>query len=62
MAQIIGISTPLLPYQAPPLIIGLALSGIPSGMLTRVCLGIGLGVFVIGLPITYLWWQLIGAL
>ena len=62
MAQIIGIATPLLPYQAPPLIIGLALSGIPSGMLTRVCIGIGIGVFVIGLPLTYLWWQLIGAL
>ncbi|MBL4767623.1 MAG: anion permease [Rhodobacteraceae bacterium] len=60
MAQIIGISTPLLPYQAPPLIVAMALAHISVPALIRICLGLALGVLVIGLPHTYVWWQVIG--
>jgi len=60
MAQIIGISTPLLPYEAPPLILAMALAHFSVPALTRVCVGLALGVAVIGLPLTYAWWQLIG--
>lgn len=59
MAQIIGISTPLLPYQAPPLIVAMALAHIPVPALIRICVGVALGVAVIGLPLTYVWWQVI---
>ena len=60
MAQIIGISTPLLPFQAPPLIVAMALAPIPAAALTRVCIALALGVALIGLPVTWLWWELIG--
>jgi hypothetical protein len=60
MAQIIGIATPLLSYQAPPLIVAMGLAHLPVAALTRVCLGLALGVAVLGLPLTYAWWQMIG--
>lgn len=60
MAQMIGIATPILPYQAPPLILAMALTHIPVAALTRVCVFLTVGVFVLGLPVTYLFWQLIG--
>ncbi|MEP3276634.1 MAG: SLC13 family permease [Stappiaceae bacterium] len=60
MIQIIGIATPLLPYQAPPLIVAMSLSNIPSALLTRLCLFMALAVTAIGVPLTYLWWQLMG--
>lgn len=60
MAQIIGISTPLLPFQAPPLIVAMALAPIPASALMRVCIALAIGVALIGLPVTWLWWELIG--
>jgi len=62
MAQIIGIATPLLPFQAPPLILAMAMAPMPAAALTRVCLALAAGTFLIGLPITWLWWQAIGLL
>lgn len=60
MAQIIGISTPLLPFQAPPLILAMAMAPLPAAALTRVCLILAAGSFLLGLPLTLLWWQAIG--
>lgn len=60
MAQMIGIATPLLPYQAPPLIVAMALAHFSVPALIRVCFGLALGVFIVGLPLTYAWWWLIG--
>lgn len=60
MAQVIGISTPILPYQAPPLIVAMALAHIPVAPLLRICAGLALAVAVIGLPLTYLWWGYLG--
>lgn len=62
MAQIIGISTPLLPYQAPPLILAMAMAQIPMRILIQLCLTLTLAVAVIGLPLTYFWWQFLGVL
>ncbi len=59
-AQVLGISTPLLPYQAPPLIIAMALAKIPMMALLRVCLLLAMAVAVIGVPITYFWWSYLG--
>ncbi|MCP5087219.1 MAG: hypothetical protein GY952_10505 [Rhodobacteraceae bacterium] len=60
LPQIIGISPPLLSYQAPPLMIAIALAynSVPS--LTRICLGLAHGVVLIGLSLTYARWSLIG--
>ncbi|MEP4292233.1 MAG: hypothetical protein ABJ358_09985, partial [Rhizobiaceae bacterium] len=60
MAQIVGIATPLLPYQAPPLLVAMALAHIPVTTLTRVCLVLAVGVAAIGIPLTWAWWRLIG--
>lgn len=60
MAQIIGIGTPLLPFQAPPLIVAMAMAPIPAAALTRVCLILAAGTLLVGLPLTWLWWQAIG--
>tara|TARA_B110000305_G_scaffold40036_1_gene41385 strand:+ start:700 stop:2070 length:1371 start_codon:yes stop_codon:yes gene_type:complete len=60
MAQVLGISTPLLPYQAPPLIIAMALAKIPMIALLRVCLWLAVAVAVLGVPITYFWWSYLG--
>ena len=62
MVQIIGISTPLIPYQAPPFIIAMSLAYIPISTLTRVCIYLAIGVALLGLPLTYLWWRAIGLL
>jgi di/tricarboxylate transporter len=60
MAQIIGISTPILPYQAPPLIVAMALAHIPVKSLTRLCFALAVGTLLLGVPLTYLWWTLLG--
>ncbi len=60
MAQVIGFSTPILPYQAPPLIVAMALAHIPVKSLTRICIVLAVGMALLGLPLTYLWWNLLG--
>lgn len=60
MVQVIGIATPILPYQAPPLIVAMALAQIPISALLRVCAALALVVAVVGLPVTYLWWTWLG--
>ena len=60
MVQVIGIATTVLPYQAPPLVLAIALAGIPVGALTRVCLILAAAVAVAGVPLTWAWWQVLG--
>lgn len=62
MTQMIGIASPLLPYQAPPLLIAMSLADISTGLLTRVCLALFAAVVLIGLPLTIVWWHIIGLL
>ena len=59
MTQIIGISTPAFPYQAPPLIVAMSLSKVPNLVFLKVCMLLSLAVIIIGLPITYVWWGII---
>ena len=60
MTQIIGISTPAIPYQAPPLIVAMSISKVPNVVYLRLCLWLALAVTIVGVPLMYLWWQLIG--
>ena len=60
MIQIVGISTPAIPYQAPPLIVAMSLSKVPNAVFLRLCLWLALAVSLVGVPLMYLWWQLIG--
>lgn len=60
MTQMLGISTPALPYQAPPLIVAMSISKVPNVVFLRLCLWLAIAVAVVGVPLTYLWWQVIG--
>ncbi len=60
MMQVLGFSTPLFPYQAPPIIIGMQLSGEGLAAAGRVCLALAGITILLLLPLNYLWWQLLG--
>lgn len=62
MTQIIGIATPIIPYQAPPLIVAMSISKVPNIVFLRLCFFLALTVTIIGIPLSFLWWQLIGFL
>ena len=62
MIQVLGYSTPLLPYQASPIVVAMALGKVPvrAGML--LCIALALGSYLLLLPLDYLWYQLLGKL
>jgi di/tricarboxylate transporter len=60
MAHNIGISTTVLPYQSPPLLIGITIAAIPIGPLTRLCLVSAAISSLIGIPLMWAWWVVIG--
>ncbi|MDR3398968.1 MAG: SLC13 family permease [Pandoraea sp.] len=62
LTQAVGISTIALPYQAPPLVLAMALAGIGIRDATRYCVATALVALVTVVPLTPLWWQLIGLL
>ncbi len=62
MTQIVGIATPLIPYQAPPLIVAMSISKVPNAVFMRLCLWLALAVTLVGVPLSYFWWRLIGFL
>ena len=60
MTQLIAVATTVFPFQAPPLVVALALARIPLGALTRVCFLVAVATIAIGLPLTWAWWSLMG--
>ncbi len=61
MTQVIGFSTIILPYQSPPIIIGVQLAGVRLGDAVRVTLATTAVTVVALLPLNYLWWSVLGA-
>lgn len=62
MAHNIGFSTTFIPYQSPPLLIGIALARIPIGALTRLCVVSAVVTSVVGIPLTWLCWVWLGVI
>ena len=62
LTQAVGISTIALPYQAPPLVLAMALAGIGIRDATRYCLATALVALVTVVPLNVLWWKVIGLL
>jgi len=62
MLQVPSFSTPLLPYQAPPLIVAMQIAHMRSAEAIKLVFAIALVTLVVLLPLDYLWWRLLGAI
>lgn len=60
MTQILGMSTTIFPYQAPPVLIGLQLADVKISEALKVCLYLAVISIFLLLPLNYLWWKLLG--
>jgi di/tricarboxylate transporter len=59
MMQVLGFSTMLLPYQAPPLVVAMHLSGERIRRIIKPLLLIALVIYIVFFPINYMWWRFI---
>ena len=60
MSQVFAYATPLLPYQAAPLIVAADFARVPTRVTLVTCLLIGLVSFVLLGPLYYFWFRLLG--
>lgn len=60
MLQVFAYATPLLPYQAAPLVVAAAFARTPARLTIASCLVIALLSFVLLAPLYYLWFRLLG--
>ncbi|MGY2050833.1 SLC13 family permease [Methylobacterium sp. JK268] len=60
MAQVIGYSTPLLPYQAAPVVVAMGMAGVPPREAVRPCLAVALVTYGLLAPLDYAWFRLLG--
>ncbi|MAM72878.1 MAG: sodium:sulfate symporter [Tistrella sp.] len=60
MTQALGFSTALLPYQSPPVIVALGLSGIGQGPAARAMIALGLAAMLLLWPLDLVWWTVLG--
>ena len=62
MTQVIGFSTVWLPYQVPPIIVGMQLAGVPMAVGIKVTSLIAILSIILLTPLIIIWWQLLGYL
>lgn len=60
MMQVIGFSTTIFPYQAPPIVIGMQLSGEKFSSAAKICALLALITALFLLPLNYFWWKILG--
>jgi anion transporter len=60
MMQVVGFSTTLLPYQAPPIVIGMQLAGEKFSSAARLCLALAAITGLFLMPLNYFWWKMLG--
>lgn len=60
MAQVLGFSTILFPFQSAPLIVGMQIAGVPLKHAAKICLISTPIILLILFPLDYLWWSLLG--
>ena len=60
MMQVLGFSTVVFPYQAPPIVVGMQLSGEKFSMALKFCLIMMLFTLIVLFPIDFFWWKLMG--
>lgn len=62
MIQVLGYSTPLLPYQASPIVVAMGLGKVPARAGMLLCVALAAVSYLILLPLDYLWYQALGKL
>lgn len=62
MIQVIGYSTPLLPYQASPIVVAMGMGRVPLMDGIRLCLILFILTFVLLVPLDYFWFKLLGVI
>ncbi|HFZ8996625.1 TPA: SLC13 family permease [Citrobacter freundii] len=62
MIQVMGYSTPLLPYQASPIVVAMALGKVPAKAGMLLCIVLAAATWLILLPLDYAWFNLLGKL
>lgn len=60
MSQVLGYSTLILPYQAPPMLVALAIAGIPMFRALKATFVLALLTILFLLPLDYTWWIALG--
>jgi len=60
MAQVFAYSTPLMPYQAAPVVVAASFASVRTRVMIMACLVIGLISFVVLVPLYYLWFRALG--
>lgn len=60
MIAVVGFSTMILPYQAPPVMVGVQVAGIPLRSTLRLTVPLALISIFVLLPLDYLWWRWLG--
>jgi hypothetical protein len=60
MAEVLGFSNNILPYQSPPLLVATHVSDLPLGATTKLSLLLFGVTTAIVLPLDFLWWKLLG--
>ena len=60
MMQVIGFSTTIFPYQAPPIVIGMQLSGEKFSSAAKLCIALAAITALFLLPLNYFWWKILG--
>ncbi|MHA7847754.1 SLC13 family permease [Serratia sp. D1N4] len=60
MTQVIGYATPLLPYQASPIVVAMGMGRVPPREGLKLCLLLAALTFGLLVPLDYLWFRLLG--
>ncbi|MCR9257775.1 MAG: SLC13 family permease [Alphaproteobacteria bacterium] len=60
MTQVIGYATVVLPYQVPPIVVGLQIAGIRQGQAAKITLLMLPPTLLLIWPLAYGWWSLLG--
>jgi anion transporter len=60
MISAVGFNTMILPYQVPPVVVGMQAAGISLATTLRLIVPLAVLGILVFLPLEYLWWRLIG--
>lgn len=60
MVQVIGYATPLLPYQAAPIVVAMGMGRVPTRYGVMVCLALAAVTCVVLVPLDYFWFRILG--